>query len=97
MGIYFSLFLPTLERSAAAPARLLGVISARFNKAIMAEKWQTLISLRSSASRSHRGRLEEHDLIKSLASAGFMLIRVERLVSSRRLLPLASIPALHIK
>lgn len=32
------------------------VIIASFNKAITAEKWQTFISLRVSASRSHRGR-----------------------------------------
>lgn len=59
---------------------LLGVIIVRFNKAIIAEKWQTFISFRSSASRYLWGHFKEYDLIKSLASGGFILIRPERVV-----------------
>lgn len=46
----FPIFFPTV-----ANARPLMVIIARFNKAIMSEKWQTLISSRSSAFAVPRG------------------------------------------
>lgn len=77
-------FFPPLE-SSAATMRLLGVVIAGFNKAIIAEKWQTFISFGSSASRRHRGRFKEYDLITSLASGGFIPIRVEKVVLFRRL------------
>lgn len=77
-------FSPPLE-SSAATMRLLGVVIAGFNKAIIAEKWQTFISFGSSASRRHRGRFKEYDLIKSLASGAFIPIRVEKVVLFRRL------------
>lgn len=62
----FFYFFFILETS-VANTRLLVVIIARFNKAIIAEKWQTFISSCIPASQCQRGRFKIQDLIKAMA------------------------------
>lgn len=65
--ILFSFFIFFILETSVANTRLLVVIIARFNKAIIAEKWQTFISSCIPASQCQRGRFKIQDLIKAMA------------------------------